>query len=265
MVDNGIPLWFRCFQGKRDPAAFDLSLIKEGILYVHNLFKDKNYNLIFLADRWFNLCDILDYINSLNHTYCIRTKSNILIDINECNYFKKVTYISDISPQSTKSIYFDSVYITKRMYHTRLAISKSNSHNEPLFILTNGNTRDAIKHYGYRFGSIECIFKNHKTNGFHLESTQTRNIHAFSSLFTLMNIAILWLTVIGADYSKSGKISKFFRIPYSYRVSPGCSNNKKANYRRYYSIFNTGLILFNLVFESPHYYNLKCNFILYDV
>ncbi len=116
------------------------------------------------------------------------------------------------------------------------------------------------------FGSIESIFKNQKSNGFYLEATQTRNIHAFASLFTLMNIAILWLTIIGADYSKSGnKISKFFRIPHSYRVTSGCSNNSKANYRRYYSIFNTGLILFNLVYESPHYYNLKFNFKLYDV
>lgn len=151
MVNNGIPLWFRCFPGKKDPKAFELSLIKEGILYVHNLFKNKNCNLIFLADRWFNFCPILDFIDSLGDTYCIRTKSNIFIDISECNYFKKVTYISDISPQHTKSTYFDSVYITKNKYHTKLAVSKSNGHEEPLFVLTNGNTRDAIKHYGFRF------------------------------------------------------------------------------------------------------------------
>ncbi len=259
-------MWFRCFEGKKNPNAFNISLIKEGIYYVHTLFKNKQCNLIFLADRWFNLCGILDYIDSLGDTYCIRTKSNIFIDISECDYFKKVTYISDISPQRTKSIYFDSVYITKNKFHTKLAISKSFSHKEPLFILTNGNTRDAVKHYGYRFGSIESIFKNQKSNGFYLEATQTRNIHAFSSLFTLMNVAILWLTIIGADYSKSGnRVSKLFKIPHSYRVTSGCSDNSKANYKRYYSIFNTGLILFNLVYESPHYYNLKFNFKLYDV
>lgn len=240
MVDSGFPLWFRCFSGKKDTNAFDISLIKEGILYVHNLFKNKNCNLIFLADRWFNLCSIMNYIDSLGDTYCIRTKSNIFIDISECDYFKPVKYISDISPQQTKSIYFDSVYITKKHFHTKLAISKSNSHNEPLFILTNGNTRVAVKHYGFRFGSIEFLFKNQKSNGFYLESTQTRNIHAFTSLFTIMNVAILWLTIIGAIHSKSGnKVSKLFRIPYSRRVSSGCSNNKNANYKRCYSIFNT--------------------------
>ena len=45
---QGIPLWFRCFKGTDDPQAFTTSLIKEGISYVVNLFKDKNCELIFL-------------------------------------------------------------------------------------------------------------------------------------------------------------------------------------------------------------------------
>lgn len=89
-------------------------------------------------------------------------------------------------------------------------------------------------------GSIEFLFKNHKSNGFYLESTQMRNIHAFTSLFTLANVAILWLTIISIDYSKRGsKVAKYFKITYSKRVTSGCSNNRNANYERYYSIFNT--------------------------
>lgn len=106
----------------------------------------------------------------------------------------------------------------------------------------------------------------YKSNGFYLESTQTRNIQAFTSLFTLMNVALLWLTIIGADYSKSkGKISKYFKIRYSKRVSTNSESKKTSNYRRFLSIFNIGLILFNLAYESPHYYNLKINFQLYDI
>ena len=48
--EQGIPLWFRCFKGKPDDA-YQESLILEGINYVINLFKDKSYKLIFLADR----------------------------------------------------------------------------------------------------------------------------------------------------------------------------------------------------------------------
>ena len=36
-----------------------------------------------------------------------------------------------------------------------------------------------------------------------------------------MNVALLWLTILGANYSKNGtnRLSKYFRINYSKRVS----------------------------------------------
>ena len=43
---QGIPLWFRCFKGKNDSDAFQLSLLKEGISYVSSLFDD-SFDLIF--------------------------------------------------------------------------------------------------------------------------------------------------------------------------------------------------------------------------
>ena len=79
-------------------------------------------------------------------------------------YSDLIASISDIEPSFSKSIFFDNVSITSFNFPTKLAVSKTDSHNEPFFILTNGNTRHAIKHYGYRFGSIECIFKNQKSN-----------------------------------------------------------------------------------------------------
>lgn len=36
---QGIPLWFRCFKGKKDPEAFKSELIKSGISYCADLFK----------------------------------------------------------------------------------------------------------------------------------------------------------------------------------------------------------------------------------
>ena len=82
-----------------------------------------------------------------------------------------------------------------------------------------------------------------------------------------MNVALLWLTILGATYSKNGsnKLTKYFKISYSKRVSKDSKNNKNANYRRFLSLFNTGLILFNLAYESYHYYNLRFDFIFYDV
>ena len=85
-----------------------------------------------------------------------------------------------------------------------------------------------------------------------------RNLHAFSTLFTLVCIAILWLTILGADYSKNkSRFHNRFKIYYS--------KKNKANNKRILSLFNTGLFFFNLAFESTIYVLLKFNFILYDI
>lgn len=258
LVNNGISLWFRCFKGIEDPDAFKLSLINEGISYVFNLFKNKNYNLIFLADRWFNFRDIMQHIDSLGCTYCIRTKSNVSIEIDNFDDADMVSSIADIEPFFSKSIYFDSVRITSFKFQTKLAVSKTTSHKEPFFILTNGNTREAIKHYGYRFGSIEFIFKNQKSNGFYLESTKMRNIHAFTTLFGLMCVALLWLTILGADYSKNKNHFKNY-------LKIRCSKKNGSNSKRTLSLFNTGLLYFNLAYCCTKYAVIKCNFLLYDI
>ena len=110
----------------------------------------------------------------------------------------------------------------------------------------------------FAFGSIEFIFKNQKSNGFYLESTKMRNLHAFTTLFTLMSVALLWLTILGADYSKSKSHFKpYFKIRTSKR-------NGKCS-KRLVSLFNTGLLYFNFAFETPHYTSIKCNFMLYDI
>lgn len=255
---QGIPLWFRCFKGIDNPDAFKLSLINEGISFVHSLFKNKNCNLIFLADRWFNFREIMQHIESLGDTYCIRTKSNLSIHIDNYKDSNMIAHISDIEPLFSKSLYFDSVQITSSKFQTKLAVSKIDSHKEPFFILTNGNTRNAIKHYGYRFGSIECIFKNQKSNGFYLESTKMRNLQSFTTLFTLVCVSVLWLTILGSDYTKNkNHFKSYFKIRHSRK-------NKNSN-RRTLSLFNTGLFFFNLAFESYKYVVLKCNFWLYDI
>lgn len=255
--NNGIPLWFKCFKGTHNSEAFKTDLIISGIPYVNNLFKNKNGHLVFLADRWFPNTKIMEFIDSIGATYCIRATSILSIKIHDYEYSDSISYISDIETYLTKSKYFDNVSITKNNFKTKLAVSKSESHKEPFFILTNGSTREAIKHYGYRFGSIEFIFKNKKSNGFYLESTKMRNLHAFSTLFGIVCIATLWLTILGANYSKNKKNLKN-------RLYIRYSKKNGANFKRTLSLFNTGLFFFNLAFNSTNNVTIKYNFILYD-
>ena len=100
---QGIPLCFRCFKGNDDPKAFELNLIKDGISYVHSLFENSGYNLVFLADRWFNFHEIMQHIDSLGDEYCIRTKSNVAIEIDNYDDAPMIAYISEILSHFSQS------------------------------------------------------------------------------------------------------------------------------------------------------------------
>jgi len=77
-------------------------------------------------------------------------------------------------------------------------------------------------------------------------------LHVLSALFGLMYIAIIWLTILGSDYSKSkSHIKNIFKFRSPVRNG--------ATFKHSFSLFNTGL--FNLALDSPVYYLLKCNFL----
>ena len=156
---QGIPLWFRCFQGKNCPEAFEESLLKQGISYVSSLFSNDDFELIFLADRWFNSTSLMEHIASLGHTFCIRIKRNIKLLI----YDKKEKHniwkwFDDLFAYQYHANYLNNVPITDDKYIVNIAISRKQNVSEPWLIVTNGDPTRAIKDYGYRFGGIESVF-----------------------------------------------------------------------------------------------------------
>ena len=275
---QGIPLWFRCFKDKDDSNAFDENLLKEGISYVSSLF-DSSYNLIFLADRWFNSTTLMQHIESLGHTYCIRLKRNIKVFVHDKKENNKVwKSLNELKSYKYHSKSFNDILLTDNSYKTNIVISKSDGVSEPWIIVTNGSTQRAIKDYGYRFGSIESVFKNQKSNGFYIESVVKADLDYFSSgfyiesvvkadldyfssMYTLVCFSTLFLTILGADYSKNSSCYKNVKI-----TTHKCfiENGKRVK-KRVLSLFNTGLTLFNLAFNSLKYVRLSFSFTLYDI
>ena len=258
MVNNGIPLWFRCFKGKHNPDAYSMHLIKDGISFCANLFNPKQYHIIFLADRWFPHIELLSHIQSLGCFYCIRTKSYITFSTYNSNGVLKTFHFRDINPCIQHSKLFTDALFTRKLFKTNITISNSST-DDPWYLVTNDDPRRAIKNYSHRFGSIECIFKSQKSNGFRLESTNTQKIEHFISLFTIMCISLVWLTIIGIDYSRNKHAySKYFKICDTYK-------RKNTSHTRFLSYFNLGLTIFNRCFYNYVNFTLKFNFVLYDV
>ena len=253
---QGIPLWFRTFAGKCSDA-FEESLLCEGISYVSSLFPS-DYDLIFLADRWFNSISLMKHIDYLGHTFCIRIKRNVkllIFDKKEKHHIWK--WFDDLFAYKYHASYLNNIPITEEMFPVNIAISKRDGTSDYWLIVTNGDPKRAIKDYGYRFGAIESIFKNQKSNGFYLESTVNASLKYFSTVYTIACFNILYLTILGAEYSKNSKCYKNVKL----------STHKIANGTkiRVLSLFNTGLTLFNLAFHSLKYIRVPFRFILYDI
>ena len=109
------------------------------------------------------------YIEELGETYCIRIKSRLTFYIHD--YEEIAGYTKDIKPKEKEEQYFERVTIVKHRYDTKMAVSKKEGHEEAIYVLTNGKVKEGIKNYSYRFGSIECIFKNQKSNIISLSNT----------------------------------------------------------------------------------------------
>ena len=257
LANNGIPIWFRCFKGIHNPSAYSLELIKSGISYCANLFSSKNYHIIFLADRWFSNIDILSHIQSIGCFYCIRSKSFFTFSYYNPRGALKTYHLRDILPLKYSAKVFENAFYTRFMFPTNIVVSNYSNTLEPWYIITNDNPSRAIRNYSYRFGSIECIFKSQKSNGFRLESTNTRKIEHFISLFTIMCVALVWLTIIGADYVKN-KHHYHLKIRDTRRY-------KSGSYVRLYSLFSIDLTIFNQCYYNTVNFKLKFNFLLYDV
>ena len=258
---QSIPIWFRCFSGTNDPEAFNSNLIVEGINYVYNLFKEKDCNIIFRADRWFPNVEVLEHINSLNCTYVFRTKKEHKIryyDKREKHYIWKS--LGDFEHKKYVSKTFENIdYTFSNPIKTNIILVRTNGTDDPWILVTNGNVNKAVKHYSYRFGAIEFHFKSTKSNGFNLEKTKIKKLSAFTGISLIVNIATLFLTILGADYCKNkGYYSKKSKIR-------DTKKTKSNNIIRVISLFNLRLTIFKKTYNSFINFKIKCNFILYDV
>ncbi len=254
---QGIPLFFRVFPF-HDKEAYSFSLFMEGIDFCHNLFKsiDPLSLIIFLFDRhWANHFKLMKFINSLNDTYCIRTKGNTTVFYLEKKEGHTIkTSISNLPSKIYRSTSYYDIPLSYKHHHMNLVISSSHNHKDPFYILTNGEPKRAVKDYSYRFGSIEFFFKSLKTNGFFLEESQIKDLYTFNSLYTCLCIANVLLTMLGIDYSKNSNC-------YKYKINNARIVNGKR--RKDYSFFHIGLILLQAALDGI--IKIFHRMILYDV
>ena len=200
---------------------------------------------------------IMKHIKSLGHTYVLRLKKNLKV-LHQGKKDKEKVWksLSDLSKYKFHSAHYNEIELTKNKYTTNIVISDSISTDTPWILATSGDYNRAIKDYSYRFGSIETIFKNQKSNGFYIEDTVNCSLKYFQSMYCFSCIGVLLLTIIGANFAKNTRTYRKLKI-----TTHTKSNGKKS---RIISLFNTGLVLFHRAFMSLKYVKIDFRFILYD-
>lgn len=267
---QSIPIWFKCDKTKsnRHHEIDELTkkwLFSEKIIFsaiddVINLLSPFNTKITFLADRWFCNLKMMKHINDKGHFFCIRAKVNS--NIRFLMYDKKEKHeiyinFSDLPIWKHKSLYYRDIPFGSFKFKCNLSIARSKLSDDPWFILSNIEPNQALREYTHRFGAIECLFKNQKSNGFNLEKTKTRNLHAYENLYSLVCFACVWLTILGADYTKNySKVKHKLNIRFVKRDK----NNKPI---RILSLFNLGLTIFRRCYNSYINYKIKTNMQLY--
>lgn len=212
---QSIPICFKCFNGVKKPEAFYDSTIIQIVNDVYSLFKNKGFDIVFLADRWFNSKALLSHIDNIDCKYAIRLKSNLKISVfDKAEGHRIHKYSGDLISWKHHSLYYEDVLIYEDFsYKTNITISrKCATNNEPWIITTNGNPNEAIRDYTHRFGGIECLFKNQKSNGFYLEKICTASLKSFINFYSLLCFSITFLVIIGTDYCKNTKCYKNTKI-----------------------------------------------------
>lgn len=255
---QGIPIWYEVFDGINNSEAYLDSLLVRQIKEISNIFKSINAELIFLADRWFNSCQFLKTIEDLGHKYVIRLKGNINVQVydeKEGHYIRKQT--ADLYAYQCHSVMYNNVILyEEEKLKTNIVRSKKEGVNEAWILATNGDYKSAIMDYNHRFGGIETIFKNQKSNGFYLEDIVNASIEYFENLYATLCIALTLIVCIGADYTKNSRCYREVKIR---------TLQSKNTRKRVMSVFKVGLTIFKMSVNSLKYIRLPLSFTLYDL
>lgn len=245
-----IPLWYKIFNYKEEGNK-SFEHIKQGLSELKEILMSYDYEVLLLADRGFKSIDLFKYIDRLGWKYCIRCTNDMIIKIEDN---KKVRYLKDINPIKSRVKKFSDILLSKKEYKCNLAVCRAVDSEDTWYLATNMNPSKAVKEYKKRF-DIEEMFRDLKSNGFNMEDTWTESITYFENLYLCLCIAYTWMIILGADCSKNKK-SKII----------GTTKKIKNKMTRIYSLFSSGIIWFNRCYDSNRKkYNLKFNFVLYDI
>lgn len=166
-------------------------------------FFDEDISITLCGDRFYGTVDLITWCQSHNWAYLLRLKSNFLCQASEKD---KAIPLSDLCGVPFRAL--KHALLTHRKVKTHIGILQEKGHETPWIIaMSNPPTIETILDYKQRW-SIEPMFSDFKSRGFHLTDTKLQSAKAIETLVLVMSIAMHWAVSIGHYAKKKSTAEK---------------------------------------------------------
>ena len=209
--NRGIPIcWYVKSGGKGHFKGQDHEKVLAHAIQIMNTLLADTVEVTVLGDGEFDGIGLQKLCLANGWNYVLRTaKNTVLFEENERFQAKEV------SPNSTTDCMFigQVEFTTDRFKYTNFVCwHDQKRHEDPIYLISNiCCVRTIIEYYDQRY-SIECLFKDLKSNSFHLHQTRLRKPKEVSNLILIAALAFLFLTVLAIHYDEPKWRKKVQRV-----------------------------------------------------
>ena len=147
--------------------------------------------VLLLGDRFYPSAELFTWLHQHGWQYRLRLKSNLTVDTGACE-----APTGELAQGATEH-YLPDVRLFTSGVPTNLGILHEAGHEAPWIIAMEcAPTKATVQDYGARW-TIEPMFSDFKSRGFHLEDTQLRASDRLDRLLLIMTLAMYWCVGVG--------------------------------------------------------------------
>lgn len=205
------------------PKLGSSSFLEQTKAFFQVLALFNSYRTVILGDREFGSVKLANWLREQNVEFCLRLKKNEFIELSNNVWCQ----LDDLGLKPGISFFLENVKVTKNKTGNFMGFNiagkwqkkyQGSTTPEGWFILTNmSSPQAAIQAYKKRF-NIEEMFRDFKSGGYNLESTNVEGLR-FISLVLILSFAYCYATFSGKIIQHKGiqkyigRVKEYGRIP----------------------------------------------------
>jgi len=196
---RAVPLVWKVLEHPSSSVAYDV--YKDLLNKVAQLLPI-GCTVIFTADRGFADTHLMAHLTRLGWHWRIRIKGSFWV----YRLGRRQCKVTRVPVTVGQALFWHHVYLTQQRYGpVHLALGRPQESQEYWYVVRDEPTDEkTFEEYGWRF-DIEENFLDDKSNGFQLESSLIRSVHALERLCCVLAITTLYLVSQGTEVVAQGK------------------------------------------------------------